>query len=132
LHYGQVVLLMAGALLVGLNAMIGFGVDGPLAFSFVLALLMVFLGGLIGKVGPNALVGVRTFWALRSRNAWDKSNRLLGRLWFWAGLALFALAFVVSAELTLRIDFAVLLGAPLIAVFESWRVWHNYVNRVAG
>jgi peptidoglycan biosynthesis protein MviN/MurJ (putative lipid II flippase) len=45
-----------------------------------MALLSTGLGAFLGRAKPNPVVGVRTYWSLRSRLAWDKSNRLAGRL----------------------------------------------------
>ena len=42
----------------------------------VFGLLFAALGALLGRVGPNPWVGVRTPWAYKSRTAWDRSNRL--------------------------------------------------------
>ncbi|MDP1632993.1 MAG: SdpI family protein [Caulobacter sp.] len=85
--------------------------------------LFVAIGAFMGKVAPNALVGVRTPWSLTSRLAWEKSNRLGGRLFFWGGLAGMILAPAAPQPLAMQ----VLVGAVLLiagtTVFESWRVW---------
>ncbi len=95
----------------------------------VLSMLFLIVGALIGKASPNPLVGVRTYWALRSRLAWDKSNRLAGRLFFWIGaLGLAATAFVAPPPLIAALLVAIILAA-VIAIIESWRVWRTDPDR---
>ena len=119
------VALMTGGILAGLT----FGVLTTPDFganriqSGALSLLFLIVGALIGKAAPNPLVGVRTYWTLRSRLAWDKSNRLAGRLFFWIGvLGLIATPFAPPPAVLAAVIVAVLLSA-IGAVFESWRVW---------
>jgi uncharacterized membrane protein len=52
-----------------------------------MALLFAAIGAFLGKVPQNPWVGVRTYWSQSSRLAWEKSNRLGGRLMFWIGTA---------------------------------------------
>ncbi|GAA0545699.1 putative membrane protein [Rhizomicrobium palustre] len=51
------------------------------------ALLLTVLGNSLGKTRPNPLIGVRTPWTKKSDLAWDKTNRLAGRLCVATGLA---------------------------------------------
>jgi uncharacterized membrane protein len=96
-----------------------------------LSLMFLIIGALIGKASPNPMVGVRTYWALRSRLAWDKSNRLCGRLFFAIGaLGLVASALAPSTLVIFALIVAILMAA-LISVVESWRVWRNDPDRLA-
>lgn len=56
--------------------------------SFFLALI----GNYLTTVQPNYFIGIRTPWALESDIVWSKTHRLVGRLFFWGGLGLVALA----------------------------------------
>jgi uncharacterized membrane protein len=95
----------------------------------ILSLLIVVIGALIGKASPNPLVGVRTYWALRSRLAWDKSNRLCGRLFFWIGLGgLLASVFVEPAVVIVAVIVAIIIATGA-AIVESWRVWRTDPDR---
>lgn len=92
-------------------------------------LLLAAVGAVLGRVGPNPVVGVRTPWSYKSRLAWDRSNRLAGRLFFWIGLA-----GVLAAPLTPQPAGTIgLVGAILIAAVwsatESWRVWRADPDR---
>lgn len=94
-----------------------------------LALVMLLIGSVLGKIAPNPWVGVRTYWALTSRAAWDKSNRLAGRLMFWAGLVgLPAVMLAPQPHATIALGGALVLAA-LAGAVESWRVWNADPDR---
>lgn len=99
--------------------------------SMVLFGLFAVVGAVVGKVPPNAFVGVRTPWSLSSRLAWDRSNRLAGRLFLWFGL----IGMVVSLALPQMLALPLLIVGVLIiaglSMFESWRVWRSDPDRRA-
>jgi len=132
LRYGQLVvvlslpligLLIASASLSG-TADIGGAV--PVALMSVVILL---IGAFLGRVGPNPVVGVRTPWAFKSRLAWDRSNRLAGRLFFIIGLAGLLTAPFAPRPLGLYALLAAIVAAALLAAIESWRVWRTDPDR---
>lgn len=98
----------------------------PMALT---ALLLAAIGATAGRVGPNPVVGVRTPWTFKSRLAWDRSNRLAGRLFFWIGLAGLAAAPFAPQPLGLYALLAAVLIAAALSVFESWRVWRTDPDR---
>ena len=126
LAWAQVVLLSTFALIGLVEATLASGGHGSGAGSMgmaALAILFIAIGAVLGKVSPNPFVGVRTYWSLNSRLAWDKSNRLGGRLMFWIGLAGLAAAPFAPQPLGFQVLIgAIILGAGL-SVAESWRVW---------
>lgn len=109
---------------------IGLGLLGPgaapIRFSAMfLSFAMLVIGAVVGKSGPSWWMGVRTPWARRSRLAWDKSNRLLGRIYFWGGLATLALGLALSAPVALCVTMAMMIAGALFGVIESWRVFRQ-------
>ena len=95
----------------------------------VLALMFLIVGALIGKASPNPLVGVRTYWSLRSRQAWDKSNRLAGRLFFWIGLVGLVASPFAPPVVLVPVLLIGIIATAVIAVVESWRVWRGDPDR---
>lgn len=93
--------------------------------------LFAVVGAVMGKVPPNAFVGVRTPWSRSSRLAWDRSNRLAGRLFLWFGL----IGMIGSLALPQRLAMPVLVAGVLViaglSIFESWRVWRSDPDRRA-
>lgn len=103
---------------------------GPGTMMVMLGLLFAALGALLGRVGPNPWVGVRTPWAYKSRTAWDRSNRLLGRLWFFGGIGAVALSTVAPQPIGEQALIGFVIAAALLAAIESWRVWRTDPDRL--
>ncbi|MGZ9100786.1 MAG: SdpI family protein [Brevundimonas sp.] len=112
-----VVLFAGGASLTGALSIAG---GLPMAG---LSLTLLGAGAFLGRVGPNPFVGVRTPWSFKSRLAWDRSNRLAGRLLFLLGLFGLAASAVAPQPAGLIALGVGLLLAVVWSVVESWRVW---------
>ncbi|HAD84122.1 MAG TPA: hypothetical protein DCG71_04700 [Brevundimonas sp.] len=131
LKSAQLVSLLAFAGCIGLIAFPLFSAVPPSqgAHMALTALLLLAVGAFLGRVGPNVAVGVRTPWNYKSKLAWERSNRLAGRLTFGLGLAGLVAAPIAPQPL----GFSALIIGVLIAtawsVFESWRVWRADPDR---
>ena len=105
------------------------GVSHPGAAMAFTAFILLITGAVLGRVSPNPFIGVKTPWAYKSRLAWDRSNRLAGRLMFWLGAAgLIASPFAAQPAGMITLLAAVLIAA-VWSVFESWRVWRTDPDR---
>ena len=135
LEIGQMVSLLA---IVGTSAfmvwmILGRGAAQPgvsMAMTAALmSLLFAVMGAFMGRIAPNPVIGVRTPWNYKSRLAWDRSNRLAGRLFFWLGLV----GLITAPFAPPPLGFSLLIVGVLIAagwsVFESWRVWRADPDR---
>jgi len=131
LWFGRLIALVTGLFVIGLVGSLSLGRIAPgqdatpvvRGVSVLLSAIMLVVGGLLGKTTPNPWVGVRTYWSLTSRLAWDKSNRLLGRLWFLFGLVGLPAALAGPMPITSTIIIVAMIVGGVLAVFESWRVW---------
>lgn len=94
-----------------------------------LALLFLAIGAFMGRVGANPVLGVRTPWSYKSRLAWERSNRLAGRAFFWLGLIGLIAAPFAPQPLGLQLLMGGVLLSALAAVIESWRVWRADPDR---
>ena len=130
----EAAVLVLTSLTAGLMASLAFGQPPGGLFAHrggpaFLWLLMAAIGAIQGKVPPNLALGVRTPWTLSSRLAWDKSNRLAGRLFFWGGLVGLAATPFIPPAAGLRLGISVVLIFAGLAVLESWRVWRRDPDR---
>lgn len=109
------------------------GQPGDVSFLRVMmggmALLFLALGAFLGRAKPNPVVGVRTYWSLRSRLAWDKSNRLAGRLFAVIGVLGLIATPIAPLPYGLHVLMICIVAAGLAAGFESWRVWRTDPDR---
>ena len=95
----------------------------------LICLVLAIIGATLGKVPPNALIGVRTPWSLTSRLAWDRSNRLAGRLFFWGGLVGLPITLLLPPRVAMASVTTAVLLVGVYVVFESWRVWRTDPDR---
>lgn len=132
LRYAQLVVILSLPLVsllaasASLSGTTDIGGAVPMALMSVVFLLV---GAFLGRVGPNPFVGVRTPWAYKSRLAWERSNRLAGRLFFIIGLAGLLTAPFAPRPLGLYALLTAIVLAALWSVVESWRVWRTDPDR---
>lgn len=135
LVFGQLVSLLAigGVSVFMLWSILGFELTGATvsagAGMALMGVLFAVIGGFLGRVGPNPVVGVRTPWSYKSRLAWDRSNRLAGRLLFWLGVAAVLAAPLAPQPAGMTVVIVGVLIAAAWSVFESWRVWRDDPDR---
>lgn len=103
-------------------------IAGPIPMAAI-GLVLLIAGAFVGRIGPNPVAGIRTPWALKSRLAWDRSNRLAGRLICLLGLAAVVASPFAPQPLGLQALIGGLVLAILAACVESWRVWSQDPER---
>jgi uncharacterized membrane protein len=87
-------------------------------------------GAAAGKFRPGGMLGLRVYWTMHSRLAWDRAHRVLGRVLFWAGLAGLATSFVIPMFASVALWAATVALAVLLALFESRRSWRGDPDRL--
>ena len=132
LRFGQLVILLtltATTLFVASLSLSGAITMGTVLPMAGLSTILMATGAFLGRVGPNPFVGVRTPWAFKSKLAWERSNRLAGRLMFLIGLfGLVSAPFVPQPFGMIAVVVAVI-AAAILSVVESWRVWRSDPDR---
>ena len=118
-------LVHAGVVLAGTGHALPMGL---LVGGGIGALFMV-LGNVMTTVRSNYMFGVRTPWTLSSDLAWDKTHRLVGRLFFVAGLAVLLLAFTGEMTLVIGVMLAFVVVVLVVAFGYSYRVWRSDPDR---
>ncbi len=124
-----VVLFLGAAQVVVVFASLGDSLPMTSIIGFGIGLLFVVMGNVLATVRSNFMFGVRTPWTLSSDLAWDRTNRLVGRLFVLAGVSLIALTPFGSAELIVWVMvgwIVVILAASLV---YSYRVWKSDPDR---
>lgn len=132
LRFGQLLILLTFlglSLFAGISSVTGLIALGAAAPMAGLSTLFLLVGAVLGRVGPNPIAGVRTPWSYKSRLAWDRSNRLAGRLFFLIGLAGIATAPIAPQPLGFQLLIGAVLVAALLSAIESWRVWRTDPDR---
>jgi len=96
------------------------------------AVLLIVLGNFLGKSRANFFFGVRTPWSLSSDLAWEKSNRLAGRLFVATGLLTLAALALAGSTAALLVQGVGVGCSALGAVAASYLYWRHDPERHAG
>jgi uncharacterized membrane protein len=112
-----------------LLAAFGYNVDMNLLVPLAVGLLFCVMGNVMGKIRPNWFVGVRTPWTLSSRESWNKTHRLAGRLFVVMGCAVGAYGFF-QGRWMLAVVLGMSVATVLWVVIYSYVVWRNDPDRL--
>lgn len=77
---------------------LGYELDIPTIVPIAVLLLFLVLGNFMGKIRPNAFMGIRTPWTMKSEEVWHKTHRLTGWVWVGMSIGLIGLRFLVNSE----------------------------------
>jgi len=94
------------------------------AIVAAIGLLFVFLGNIMPKFKSNFFAGIRTPWTILNSTVWNKTHRLAGYLFFFGGICIIALAFVLS-DTILFVAFFVIIGIQCIIPAAMSYVWYK-------
>ncbi len=119
------------ALLYGLIllAMRGRDVDIGRMAPLLAGVLLILVGGVLGKIRPNWFVGVRTPWTLSSKTSWVRTHRLAGWLLMVGGI-LVATAGVTGSQSFIFTAFGATMLGVLWTVVYSFLVWRRDPDRI--
>jgi uncharacterized membrane protein len=124
---GLVILAVAHAMMVG--TALGFPIDIPGVLIVFIPLMIAVAGNYLGKVRPNFFLGVRTPWTLSSDLSWEKSHRLLGRLFVLSAIATLAVRFTLGTEAAFIVLAASVAGSGILAIACSYVYWKQDPER---
>lgn len=121
-------LMLAAFYTATLLTALGWQIDMSRFSLSTIGVVFMALGGVMGKIRPNWLVGIRTPWTLSSKRSWVKTHRLGGWLFMALGLVFVLAAFVPA----LRLVPVVLVSASVVAlVMYSYLEWRNDGERMS-
>ena len=85
-----------------------------------LGLLFCVLGNFMPKFRHNYFCGIKSPWALADEENWRRTHRFAGPLWFWGGLGVTVLSFVLPEAAMFAASFAVFLALALVPFVYSY------------
>lgn len=94
------------------------------------SIMLIVIGNYLPKTRPNFLMGIRTPWTLTSATAWEKTHRLGGPLFIFAGTVGLLGAAVFDAPVGVLILPIVATPMAIGLLVYSWMVWRNSDDRI--
>lgn len=70
-----------------------------------IAVLISILGNYMGNLRPNHFTGNRFPWTNTDEHSWKKTQKFIGKLWFFSGIVLVLLLLVIPADYLLYVLF---------------------------
>ncbi len=109
----------------------GTGRDAPVALVVGggVGLLFAAIGNVMTTVRSNYMFGVRTPWTLSSDLSWDKTHRLVGRLFVASGIGIAAASLFGLMQLVIWLLIGSVTVVLVVAFVYSYVVWRNDPNR---
>lgn len=99
---------------------LGYELDIPTIVPIGVLLFFLVLGNFMGKVRPNAFMGIRTPWTMKNEEVWHKTHRLSGWVWVGMSLGLIGLRFLMSSEAFTLVFIAGIAMMVLVPVVYSY------------
>jgi uncharacterized membrane protein len=102
--------------------------------SFIMAAVSVviaIMGNYLGKTRSMFLTGVRTPWTLSSEYSWQRTSRLLGRLFMAIGLLGFVAAIALPMRLATEMFICALIAVIVFSLVMSYVFWRRDPEREA-
>lgn len=99
-------LLFSAIVAVTLSSSLGVGFNFGRMIPAIFGVFFVVLGNYLSTVKQNYFLGIRTPWTLSSKENWDRTHRMAGKLWVVAGILIVAASlfgFAVGAFVILMI-----------------------------
>jgi uncharacterized membrane protein len=94
----------------------------------LLSLFFCLLGNAMINIKPNYFIGIRTPWTLESEANWKATHRLGGKLWFWGGIVLTPLTFIIPFKIAVFIFLFIILVVTIIPIIFSYLFFKKQTN----
>jgi uncharacterized membrane protein len=109
----------------------GIAINVATNITFIVALITVAVGNLLGKLEPNDYAGIRTPWTKASYYSWEKTHRVAGRLMVGSGVIGLAAMVVTTPKSGAHVFFYCLFASLLAAVVLSRYYWQRDPDRTS-
>lgn len=90
-----------------------------------LSVFFIFLGNIMGKIRQNFMFGVRTPWTLSSDLSWEKTHRIVGRLFVLNGILGIIGAFFLPTDISILTIIGMILTTAVFSFLYSYKIWQN-------
>lgn len=90
---------------------------------FLLGLFFTVLGNILYSVKQNFFIGARLPWTLSNEENWNKTNRLMSKLFFVSGIIVMLCSFFLPTPVMLVITLTAILGSTVYCIVFSFLLY---------
>lgn len=94
-----------------------------------LGLVLILLGNVMPKTGPNGVFGVRTGWSSYNDETWARSNRIGGKVCVVTGVLVMIAALFVNYRYSMYITLGLIIVMAAVMVIVSYKVYKDVTGR---
>jgi uncharacterized membrane protein len=87
---------------------------------FLLGLFFTVLGNILYSVKQNFFIGARLPWTLSNEENWNKTNRMMSKLFFASGIIVVLCSFFLPTTVMLVITITTVLGSAVYSIIFSF------------
>ena len=95
----------------------------PSFFYLAFAIVIALIGNYMSNIRPNYFLGIRTPWALENESNWKKTHFVTGRLWFFSGILIAVLIFVLPVNYFIYVYIGFIILLALFPVLYSYIIY---------
>ena len=125
-----VVIAVSHAMIVGVA--LGYPLDIPGVLIVLIPISLAVGGNYLGKARPNFFLGIRTPWTLSSDLSWEKTHRMLGRLFVCSAIIVLAVRFAIGTEAAFLALAGTISASAVLGIISSYVFWKNDPARRTG
>lgn len=104
---------------------LGYPIDLARGIIISVLVLFVLLGNYLQNVRPNWFIGIRTPWTLENEDIWRKTHFLASKLFFWGGLIMLILSFILAQQILFPVVFGGIIALSLAPVAYSFILYQK-------
>lgn len=94
-------------------------------FPTLFGILFVVMGNYMPKIKQNRTLGIKISWALNNEENWNKTHRMVGKLWVAGGIVLIATSFL-PLKWAIIVLFFVLFVMIIVPVVYSYSIYRSH------
>lgn len=120
-----IMFVLAGVHGAAVGNAVGYDINVTIIVLTLVGAMFIVIGNFLGKIKSNFTMGVRTPWTLTSNLSWNKTHRLVGKLFVALGVTMVLGGFVAPPIVMVWIVIAGSIGAIAVAAPYSYIVWRS-------
>jgi len=124
-----ILMVLAGVHGATIGNAVGYDVNVTIIVLVLVGAMFMVIGNFLGKIKSNFTMGIRTPWTLTSNLSWNKTHRLVGKLFVVLGALMIVGGFLAQPIVMVWLVIGGSIGTIAVALPYSYIVWRSDPER---